>query len=195
MDEENKGFAIPARRPIFGEGDVDIEARPLPESDLFMAFENDAGDKAVILTAVETVGDEVLERHGRTELEGYAQALMNTGDDPMELQVGDIFEGESALADAEAEAFRLDEEFNPGEGAADEELAMAVDAAKANAGVEEEATFPGDLEEGEDVGGEELDIGLEADEEEPEEAGAGVSEEAEPMLEQLGINKKKKPVV
>ena len=195
MDEENKGFAIPARRPIFGEGDVDIEARPLPESDLFMAFENDVGDKAVILTAVETVGDEVLERHGRTELEGYAQALMNTGDDPMELQVGDIFEGESALADAEAEAFRLDEEFNPGEGAADEELAMAVDAAKANAGVEEEATFPGDLEEGEDVGGEELDIGLEADEEEPEEAGAGVSEEAEPMLEQLGINKKKKPVV
>lgn len=195
MDEENKGFAIPARRPIFGEGDVDIEARPLPESDLFMAFENDAGDKAVILTAVETVGDEVLERHGRTELEGYAQALMNTGDDPMELQIGDIFEGESALADAEAEAFRLDEEFNPGEGAADEELAMAVDAAKANAGVEEEATFPGDLEEGEDVGGEELDIGLEADEEEPEEAGAGVSEEAEPMLEQLGINKKKKPVV
>ena len=195
MDEENKGFAIPARRPIFGEGDVDIEARPLPESDLFMAFENDAGDKAVILTAVETVGDEVLERHGRTELEGYAQALMNTGDDPMELQVGDIFEGESALADAEAEAFRLDEEFNPGEGAADEELAMAVDAAKANAGVEEEATFPGDLEEGEDVGGEELDVGLEADEEEPEEAGAGVSEEAEPMLEQLGINKKKKPVV
>ena len=195
MDEENKGFAIPARRPIFGEGDVDIEARPLPESDLFMAFENDAGDKAVILTAVETVGDEVLERHGRTELEGYAQALMNTGDDPMELQIGNIFEGESALADAEAEAFRLDEEFNPGEGAADEELAMAVDAAKANAGVEEEATFPGDLEEGEDVGGEELDIGLEADEEEPEEAGAGVSEEAEPMLEQLGINKKKKPVV
>lgn len=195
MDEENKGFAIPAKRPIFGEGDVDIEARPLPESDLFMAFENDAGDKAVILTAVETVGDEVLERHGRTELEGYAKALMNTGDDPMELQVGDIFEGESALADAEAEAFRLDEEFNPGEGAADEELAMAVDAAKANAGVEEEATFPGDLEEGEDVGGEELDIGLEADEEEPEEAGAGVSEEAEPMLEQLGINKKKKPVV
>lgn len=195
MDEENKGFAIPARRPIFGEGDVDIEARPLPESDLFMAFENDAGDKAVILTAVETVGDEVLERHGRTELEGYAQALMNTGDDPMELQVGDIFEGESALADAEAEAFRLDEEFNPGEGATDEELAMAVDAAKANAGVEEEATFPGDLEEGEDVGGEELDVGLEADEEEPEEAGAGVSEEAEPMLEQLGINKKKKPVV
>lgn len=195
MDEENKGFAIPAKRPMFGEGDVDIEARPLPESDLFMAFQNDAGDKAVILTAVETVGDEVLERHGRTELEGYAQALMNTGDDPMELQIGNTFEGESALADAEAEAFRLDEEFNPGEGAADNELAMAVDAAKANAGVEEEATFPGDLEEGEDVGGEELGLGLEADEEEPEEIEPGVSGEAEPMLEQLGIAKKKKPVV
>lgn len=190
MDEENQGFAIPARRPMFGEGDVDIEARPLPESDLFMAFANDAGDKAVILTAVETVGDEVLERHGYTELENYAQALLNTGDDPMELQVGNVFEGENAQADAEAEALRLDEEFNPGEGASDEELAMAVDAAKGNAGVQEEATFPEDMETGEDVGGAELDLGIEADEEEPEEP---VEEGAEPMLEQLGI-KKKKPV-
>lgn len=190
MDEENQGFAIPARRPMFGEGDVDIEARPLPESDLFMAFANDAGDKAVILTAVETVGDEVLERHGYTELENYAQALLNTGDDPMELQVGNVFEGENAQADAEAEALRLDEEFNPGEGASDEELAMAVDAAKGNAGVQEEATFPEDMGAGEDVGGEELDLGIEADEEEPEEP---VEEGAESMLEQLGV-KKKKPV-
>lgn len=190
MDEENQGFAIPARRPMFGEGDVDIEARPLPESDLFMAFANDAGDKAVILTAVETVGDEVLERHGYTELENYAQALLNTGDDPMELQVGNVFEGENAQADAEAEALRLDEEFNPGEGASDEELAMAVDAAKGNAGVQEEATFPEDMETGEDVGGAELDLGIEADEEEPEEP---VEEGAESMLEQLGV-KKKKPV-
>ena len=190
MDEENQGFAIPARRPMFGEGDVDIEARPLPESDLFMAFANDAGDKAVILTAVETVGDEVLERHGYTELENYAQALLNTGDDPMELQVGNVFEGENAQADAEAEALRLDEEFNPGEGASDEELAMAVDAAKGNAGVQEEATFPEDMGTGEDVGGEELDLGIEADEEEPEEP---VEEGAESMLEQLGV-KKKKPV-
>lgn len=195
MDEENKGFAIPAKRPMFGEGDVDVEARPLPESDLFMAFENDAGDKAVILTAVETVGDEVLERHGRTELEGYAKALMNTGDDPMELQIGDVFEGENALADAEAEAFRLDEEFNPGEGADDAELAMAVDAAKGNAGAEEKETFPGDLEEGEDVGGGELGAGLETPEEEPEEAEPEIGGEAEPMLEQLGITKKKKPVM
>lgn len=190
MDEENQGFAIPARRPMFGEGDVDIEARPLPESDLFMAFANDAGDKAVILTAVETVGDEVLERHGYTELENYAQALLNTGDDPMELQIGNVFEGENAQADAEAEALRLDEEFNPGEGASDEELAMAVDAAKGNAGVQEEATFPEDMGAGEDVGGEELDLGIEADEEEPEEP---VEEGAESMLEQLGV-KKKKPV-
>ena len=188
MDEENQGFAIPAKRPMFGEGDVDIEARPIPESDLFMAFENDAGDKAVVLTSVETVGDEVLERHGRTELEQYAQGVLNTGDDPMELQVGNIFEGETALADAEAEAFRLDEEFNPGEGASDEELAMAVDAAKGNAGVQEEETFPEDMETGEGVGGEELDLGAEAVEE-PE---PSVGEGAEPMLAQFGQPVKKK---
>lgn len=188
MDEENQGFAIPAKRPMFGEGDVDIEARPIPESDLFMAFENDTGDKAVVLTSVETVGDEVLERHGRTELEQYAQSVLNTGDDPMELQVGNIFEGETALADAEAEAFRLDEEFNPGEGASDEELAMAVDAAKGNAGVQEEETFPEDMEAGEGVGGEELDLGAEAVEE-PE---PPVEEGAEPMLEQFGQPVKKK---
>ena len=187
MDEENQGFAIPAKRPMFGEGDVDIEARPVPESDLFMAFQNDAGDKAVILTSVETVGDEVLERHGRTELEGYAQSVLNTGDDPMELQVGNIFEGESALADAEAEAFRLDEEFNPGEGAPDEELAMAVDAAKGNAGMQEEETFPEDMEGGEELGAPELELGEEAVEE-PE---VPIEEGAEPMLGQL--MKKKKP--
>ena len=189
MDEENQGFAIPARRPMFGEGDVDIEARPIPESDLFMAFENDAGDKAVILTSVETVGDEVLERHGRTELEQYAQSVLNTGDDPMELKVGNIFEGETALADAEAEAFRLDGEFNPGEDAPDEELAMAVDAAKGNAGVQEEETFPEDMEAGEGVGGEELGLGDETVEEEPE---LPVEEGAEPMLEQFGQPVKKK---
>lgn len=191
MDEENKGFAIPAKRPMFDEGDVSVEVQPLPESDFFLAFANDAGDKAVILTSVETVGDEVLERHGRVELEGYAQALLNTGDDPMELQVGDIFEGENALADAEAEAFRLDEEFNPGEGASDEELAMAVDAAKANAGVEEAETFPEDLGGGEDLGAPELGLGLENDEEESEEAEPLGDEETEPMLGQL--MKRKKP--
>ena len=191
MDEEKQGFAIPAKKPMFGEGDVDIEARPLPESDLFMAFENDAGDKAVILTSVETVGDEVLERHGRTELQEYAKTLLDTGDDPMELQVGKVFEGESALADAEAEAFRLDEEFNPGEGASDAEVAMAVDGAKGSSAGEEEANFPEDMGAGEDVGGPELDLGLEAPEEEPEEA---EEEGAEPMLEQLGQLKKKKPV-
>jgi len=193
MDEENKGFPIPAKKPMFGEGDVDIEAIPLPESDFFMAFANDAGDKAVILASVETAGDEVLERHGRTELDAYAKTLLDTGDDPMELQVGDIFEGENALADAEAEAFRLDEEFNPGEGASDAELAMAVDAAKADAGTEEQATFPGGMEGGEDLGAPELDLGTEIGEEEPEipeDTGAGQ------MLEQFGQPvKKKKPVV
>lgn len=190
MDEENVGFAIPAKKPMFGEGDVDIEARPLPESDFFMAFANDAGDKAVILTSVETVGDEVLDRHGRTELEEYARVLLDNGDDPMELQVGRIFEGENALADAEAEAFRLDEEFNPGEGASDEELAMAVDAAKADAGAEEAGTFPEDMGGGEDLGAPELGVGAEAEEEEPDEEIG--NPETEPMLGQL--MKKKKPV-
>ena len=189
MDEEKQGFAIPAKRPMFGEGDVDIEARPIPESDLFMAFENDAGDKAVVLTSVETVGDEVLDKYGRTELEGYAQSVLNTGDDPMELQIGGVFEGENALADAEAEAFRLDEEFNPGEGASDEQLAMAVDAAKGNAGAQEEETFPPeDMEGGEELGAPELESGAEAVEE-PE---VPIEEGAEPMLGQL--MKKKKPV-
>ena len=193
MDEENKGFAIPSNRSMFGEGDVSIEARPLPQSDVFMAFGNDAGDKAVLLTAVETVGDEVLERHGRTEMENYAKTLMDTGEDPMELQIGNTYEGENALADAEAEAFRLDEEFNPGEGASDGELAMAVDAAKADvsggaASAPEEPPFP---DEG--VGADEAldvpDVGAddEAEDEEPEDLG---ELEGEPMLDQLNTRKR-----
>ena len=193
MDEENKGFAIPSNRSMFDEGDVSIEARPLPQSDFFMAFENDAGDKAVILSAVETVGDEVLERHGRTEMENYAKTLMETGDDPMELQIGGIYEGETALADAEAEAFRLDEEFNPGEGASDAELAMAVDAAKADVGggaAPEEPPFPDNgMGADETVDVPDVDVDEEDESEEPEEDLGEL--EGEPMLEQL--NPKKKP--
>ena len=181
MDEENQGFAIPAKRPMFGEGDVSIEARPLPESEFFMAFANEAGDKAVILTSVETVGDEVLERHGRAELEGYAQGILEGEPDDMGLQIGDIFNGETAEEDAKAEAFRLDEELNPGEGAPDDEVAMAVDAAKANAGTEEESAFPEDMEGGEGLGAPELEAGTEIGE-----------LEEEPMLGQL---KKKRPGV
>lgn len=190
MDEENKGFAIPSKRPMFDEGDVSIEARPLPQSDLFMVFANDEGNKAVILTPIESVGEDVLERHGRSELEGYAKTLFDGGDDPMDLQVGTMFEGDTAEADANAEAMRLDEEFNPGAEASDEELARAVDDAKSGAGAPE--SFPEDMEAGEDVGDTELDSGAEIDEE--EEAAPEIGGEDEPMLEQLGVSKKKRPV-
>ena len=132
MDEENQGFSIPANKNMFDEGDVGIEITPLPQSDFFMTFANEAGDKAVILTPIEYVGDEILERHGRSELEGYANGLMDGEPDDMGLQIGDIFEGENAQADAEAEAARLDEEYNPGEGASDEDLIAAIDGAKSD---------------------------------------------------------------
>lgn len=200
MDEENQGFSIPANRPMFDEGDVSIEARPLPQSDFFMTFANEAGDKAVILTPIEAVGDEILERHGRTELESYAQTLMDTGDDPMELQIGKTYEGENALADADAEAFRLDEEFNPGEAASDEDIVSAVDAARADAGAgapiseeapeteepEEDIPFPLNGPLGVDETGNEPaeDAGEEDETEELPDV------EEEPMLDQL---RKKKP--
>ena len=173
MDEENKGFAIPSKRPMFDEGDVSIEARPLPQSDLFMVFANDEGNKAVILTPIESVGGDVLERHGRSELEGYAKTLFDGGDDPMDLQVGTMFEGDTAEAES------------------DEELARAVDDAKSGAGAPE--SFPEDMEAGEDVGDTELDSGAEIDEE--EEAAPEIGGEDEPMLEQLGVSKKKRPVM
>ena len=189
MDEENVGFPIPSNKPMFDEGDLSIEARPLPESDLFMVFPNDVGDKAVILTPVEAVGGEIMERHGRPELESYAQTLMDGGEDDMGLQIGNIFEGETAEADAKAEAFRLDEEYNPGEGASDEEVLAALDSARADTTVAEE----NELAEAEDTFPE-LTGGLGADEEfdfpEPETDEENTGEEpldigAEPMLDQL----------
>lgn len=189
MDEENQGFAIPANKPMFGEGDVSVEARPLPESDLFMVFANDVGDKAVILTPVETLDGEILERHGQPELETYAQTIMDGGEDDMGLQIGDIFEGESAEADAKAEAFRLDEEYNPGEGASDEEIMAAIDNARADTTVAEEnelaaeeETFPELAEESGENGGlnpPEPGIGAENPGEEP------LDLENEPILNQL----------
>ena len=110
MDEPmNTGFPIPPSRPMFGEGDVEIEKKPLPESDFIMAFANETGDKAVVLTSVEVVDGEVLEKHGREELEGYAMDLLDGGEDELGLQIGDIYEGENAEADAKEEAFRLDD--------------------------------------------------------------------------------------
>ena len=189
MDEENQGFAIPANKPMFDVGDVDIEARPMPESDMFMVFANDVGDKAVILTPVETMGDEIIERHGRPELETYAQSIMDGGADDMDLQIGTTFEGETAEADANAEALRLDEEYNPGEGASDEDIIAALDSARADTTVAEEnelsaaeETFPeltGELGADEGINPPEPPIGPENSGEEPFDV------ENEPMLDQL----------
>ena len=49
------------------------------------------------------------------------------------------------------------------------------------------------MEAGEDVGDTELDSGAEIDEE--EEAAPEIGGEDEPMLEQLGVSKKKRPVM
>ena len=186
MDEENQGFAIPANKPMFDDvGDVGIEITPVPESEYFMVFTNDARDKAVILTPIEDVGGEILEKHGRPELETYAETLMDTGDDPMELQIGTTYEGQDAEAEAKAEAMRLDEEYAPEEGASDEEIIAAVNAARADAGSaateapEEGVTFPEDMGGDEGLDLPELPTGGEGEEVEP------VDVEGEPILDQL----------
>lgn len=195
MDEENKGFAIPANKPMFGdEGDLSVEVTPLPESEYFMAFANEAGDKAVIVTPIETVGGEILERHGYPEMEEYAKTLMDTGDDPMELQIGTTYEGETAEADAKAEAYRLDEEYAPEEGASDEDIIAALDNARADTGAEnapeeeseEEIPFPLNGPLGVDEAGNEQ--GEDAGEEDETEELPDVGEE--PMLDQLKKAKK-----
>lgn len=191
MDEEVNGFPIPANRPMFGE--------PEGGGEFIVSFANEAGDKAVVLTTVEVIDGETVEQHTRGDLEGYAQGLMDGEEDTMGLQIGDIFEGETAEADASAEADRLNTEYDPGADATDEDLIAAVDAAKGDTVVEEEnelaeaESFPGDLGEGEDIGAPELDTGIEVDEEEPEEVPTGEDIESEPVFGQL--MKKKKSAV
>ena len=199
MDENmDQGFPIPPSRPMFGEADVEIEKKPLPESDFIMSFANETGDKAVVLTSVEVVDGEVMERHGRADLEGYAKDLLDGGEDELGLQVGDIYEGENAEEDARAEAFRLDDMFNPGEEATEEELVKAVDDAQADAGIEQERDEGGEVpdfavmpplpdEEEKEADEEIADLGeAEEDLEEDEEE----LEEEEPMIGQLKKAKK-----
>ena len=199
MDETmNTGFPIPPSRPMFGEGDVDIEKKPLPESDFIMSFANETGDKAVILTSVEVADGEILERYGRADLEGYANDLLDGGEDELGLQIGEIYEGESAEEDARAEAFRLDDMFNPGEEATNEELIKAVEDAQADVGTEQDLDLGGELpdedvmpplpdEEEEEADEEIADLGeAEEDLEEDEED----LEEEEPMLGQFKKAKK-----
>ena len=186
MDEPmNTGFPIPPSRPMFGEGDVEIEKKPLPESDFIMAFANETGDKAVVLTSVEVVDGEVLEKHGREELEGYAMDLLDGGEDELGLQIGDIYEGENAEADAKEEAFRLDDMFNPGGEATDDELIAAVEDARADAGTEQDLDLGGELPDEDVLPPLPTEEEEEADEEEVEE-----ETEEEPMLDQLKKAKK-----
>lgn len=178
MDEENVGFAIPANT---GAADGAVQ-----NGDFIMSFANEAGDKAVVLTSVEVLNGEVLEQHTRGELEGYAQGLMEGEPDEMDLQIGDIYEGETAAADADAEATRLDDLYNPGEGATDEDLMAAVEEARSDTTVAEENelaeaedSFPLDLDEGEDIDLHEPGVGAEDIETESDDI------EDEPIFDQL----------
>ena len=153
-----------------GEEDIDMEMKPIPEGETFKAFVNDAGDKAVVLATAEVADGEVVERIPPADLEAYAQDLMDGGIDDRDLQIGEIYEGEGAEADAKAEALRLEQDFKPVD-ESDEALATAIEDAKGGAPAEE--PFPND--EGPDELGAEI---AEEDEELGEEA-------EEPMLGQL----------
>ena len=170
----NPGFPIPATKPMFGgEEDLGIEMKPVPEGETFKAFVNDAGDEAVVLATAEVVDGEVIERIPPADLEEYAQDLLDGGIDDRDLQVGQMFEGENAEADAKAEALRLEQDFKP-EDESDEALATAIEDAK---GVPENGA-PFQADEAPD------ELGAEIDEENAE-ADEEAEEPEEPMLGQL----------
>jgi len=176
MDENmNPAFPIPAGKPMFGgEEDLDMEIKPLPEGETFKAFVNDAGDKAVVLATAEVEDGEVIERIPPEDLEMYAQDLMDGGIDDRDLQIGEMYEGETAEADAKAEALRLEQDFKPAD-ESDAALATAIDDAKGNPG-EGEDFFPGG-EATDEFGAEEPEV--------DEDLGEEVEEPEEPMLDQL----------
>ena len=165
MDElMDQGFPIPSNKPMFGD-----EGEGAGKT--FAAFVNDAGDKAVVLATAEVNDGEVISRIPEAELEAYAQDLMDDGVDDRGLQIGATFEGDTAEADAESEAMRLNQEFTPADDS-DEALAEAVESAKGGP-VE---PFP------EDEGADELEVPIDEEIEEPDEE---VDELEEPMLDQL----------
>lgn len=173
MDEPmNQGFPIPSNKPMFG-GEEAVEETPVGGT--YKAFANDAGDRAVVLATAEIADGEVVARLNDAELETYAQSLMDGGVDDRDLQIGEMYEGETAEADAEAEAIRLEREFSPADDS-DGALVAAIEDAKGGAPAEE--PFPND--EGSDELGTEL----------PEENEEYGEEAEEPMLGQL--NKKAK---
>ena len=174
MDEPmNPGFPIPGKPMFGGEEDLDMEVKPVPEGETFMAFVSDDGDQAVVLATAEVVDGEVVARLGRPELEAYAEDLFEGGIDDRDLQIGEMYEGETAEADANAEALRLDQEFKPTD-ESDEALVSAIEGAKGGGAPEE--PFP------EDEGTDELEAPVDEEIPEPDEE---VEEPEEPMLGQL----------
>ena len=173
MDENmNPGFPIPASKPMFGgEEDIGIEAKPLPEGETFRAFVNDEGDKAVVLATAEVNDGEVIERIPPADLEEYAEDLLDGGIDDRNLQIGTIYEGDGAEAEAKAEALRLEQDFKPAD-ESDESLAEAIE--KAQGGGSAKEPFP------EDEGAPEMGAGLDEEDED-----LGEEAEEEPMLGQL----------
>jgi len=191
MDENKEAMPIPPKSNLFGDGDLSVKVAEAPESDFVMSFSNEAGDKAVVLTAIEVVGPDTIERHGRPELEDYAQHLMETGDDPFDLLIGEVFEGEDAAEKAAAEAIRLDEEFNPGE-VDDKELIVAVDRLHDEGPVKvaevEVEELPGSPVEGPDRPAVPFeDMEAEDEEEEGLPVGPAVGPEEEPVIEEIDV--------
>jgi len=173
MDENmNPAFPIPGKPMFGGEEDVGIEMKPVPEGETFKAFVNDDGDKAVVLATAEIVDGEVIERIPPADLEAYAQDLLDGGIDDRDLQVGQMYEGEGAEADAKAEALRLEQEFKPAD-ESDDALATAIEDAKGGGAA---APFP------ENEATDELGTELNEEDEEP---GEEDEELEEPMLGQL----------
>ena len=166
MDENmDQGFPIPSNRPMFG---GEAEEEPAIGGDTFKAFTSEEGDQAVVLATAEVADGEVIARLSDDELQDYAEGLFEEGIDDRDLQIGEIFEGDTAGADAESEATRLNQEYSP-EDDSDEALATAIEGAKGSPS----EPFPDD-EEADELGAELA--------EEDEDLGG---EAEEPMLEQL----------
>lgn len=132
MDE--KKFPIPPKSELKADEieSEEIEITEEPESGLIKTFSNDDNTKAVNLLVVETDEDgNFVARIGKDELREIADDILSGGEDTRGLQVGDVYDGDTAYADADEEAMRLVDEHGPDDvEASDEELASAAMAIK-----------------------------------------------------------------
>jgi len=122
--DELKGKPIPGKAPLFNRPNV--EPKMSQTSDFIGTFTNEDKTKAVNLVLIEDV-DDTAKKLSKDSLQSYADSIMNGGDDSRELMVGTVFNGDGAEDKARAEAKRIDEEYNPGPGASDEELLDAAE--------------------------------------------------------------------